>query len=524
MGRLSSEAKEFVDAEIRSNRALNYRLLAQKVARRYGIKVSKTTISKRAKALKIQFRRGRKRLIPVGKKPARSIFLDCAGAFFLKGAELEMGLLATVNQLLATSIESAKAQNALKLARQINALLLYAPIFNLETRQGIADYKHRGLLYLSEQKGLPNQEEITQYLKFLVDQKLLLFTIKEVAKACTETLFMQIDFANQIFYLDAQLRTVWPNPKIPLYFSATLNKTKSYIKRIFQSPSLQRPLILQVSPGYTFLPSEMFNLIQCLEKASSDEPISRIVVVDKSGELLRVWQNVKPGQKCFFIAPLSPWQYARLEGTKIVQGFRQYHIGPEKEIMSVADAEVNLFNPQLNKNIRLRAALVRRKEERLALITNISRREERYIRKIAEQYFSRWPEGKVETYYDLLEEAHKEALGRSRSRACLTPFLAIGYSQRPEDAFRLFLEHLHSYAKTHFFPLEYEAETLKSMTEKFYKQSGYLKIKRDCWEIILRPFGQQKLQKDLQIACARFNQMDIEFPDRRRLRIYLQSK
>lgn len=521
--KVSAEIKGFIEAQVRGSAALKYGELAEAIARKYGVRLSHSTISRSVRALKLKRPRGRKRIAPVEKRPARSIFLDCAGSFFLKGAELDMGLLAAMSRLLKTRSESAQARKALRLAQQINAILLYAPIFELRIAQDIAQYNQKGLHYLTEQKGIPGQEEIAQYLPFLADQKLLLPIIKEVAKLCTEALSVRIDFNKQTFYLDAQGRTVWPNSKVPQYFSATLNKTKRYIKDVFQSPSAQRPLILQVSPGYTFLPSEMFNLIQCFEKAP-DESISRIVVMDKAGESLSFWENVKPHQKCLFIVPLSPWQYGRLEGTKIVQGFRQYCLGPEKEIMSVADAEINLFNPQLGKNIRLRAALVRRKEERLALITNISRREERYIRKIAEQYFSRWPEEKVKTYYDLLEEAQEEVLGRSRSETQVTPLLTVGYRERPEDIFRLFLEHLHNYAKTHFFPSEYEAETLKSMTEKFYKQSGYLKIKQHSREIILRSFGQQKLQKDAQIACAKFNQMGIESPDRKRLRIYLQRK
>ena len=520
--KLTPEIREFIDGQIKGSKALNYTRLKKVIAQRYGVHISKATISKRAKALKIEFRRGRKRLAPVGKKPARSIFLDCAGAFFLKGAELEMGFLSTMNRLLSTSTESAKARKALKLAQQINALLLYAPIFELKTAEDLAGYHRRGLLYLTEQNELPSQNEIDQYLQFLSEQKLLLPIIKEAARVCAQALSVRINFAGQTFYLDAQGRTVWPSAtKIPRCFNTTLNKANGYIKDIFQSPSPQRPLILQASPGYTFLPTEMFNLIQCLEQAH-DEPVSRIVVIGKDSENLAFWENLKAPRRCFFLAPLSPWQYARLQGTKIVCDFRQYHIGPEKEVMAVADARINLFNPQLNRNISLRAALVRRKEERLALITNISRREERYIRKIAEWYFTRWPDKKAKTYFDLLEEAHQEMLMRGRSQAPLAPFIMTGYSQRPQDAFRLFLEHLHCYAQSRFFSSEYDKETLVSMREKFYRQGGYLKIKQESWEIFLRPFSPKKMQDTAVLACQKFNQSDLKFPEKRRLRIYLQ--
>ncbi len=332
---------------------------------------------------------------------------------------------------------------------------------------------------------------------------------------------MRISFAGQTFYMDAQSRTIWPSPNIPQYFSTTINKTKGYVKDVFQSPSAQQPLILQTCPGYTFLPPEMFHLIECFEKAE-EKAISEIAVVDKSGNVLGSWQDIKPGHKCYFIAPLTPWQYARLQGTQIVKDFQQYHIGREKEIMSVADAQINLFNPQPSGNIEVRAALVKRKEESLALITNISRQQERYIRKIAEQYFSRWPDAKIKTYYDLLEEAHEEAPTRSRSQANVTPLSIASYGQKPEEAFRHFLEHLHHYALSHFFPPEHKGEDLTSMCEKFYRQSGYLKVKQHSWEVILRPFSQKELQKSAQIACQKFNQSGLKFPSQENLRIYLQ--
>lgn len=519
--KVTLEIKGFIEAQVRASAALKYGELAQAIKSKYGVRLSPSTISRTVRALKLKRPRGRKRIAPIEKRPARSIFLECAGSFFLKGAELETGLLPAMSRLLKTRSESARATKALNLAQQINAVLLYAPIFELKTAQDIAGYNRRGLLYLTGQKDIPSQESIAQYLRFLVDQKLLLPMIKEVAKLCTVALSVRIDFSKQTFYLDGQCRTVWPNTKIPRFFSATLNKTKGYVKSVFQSPSPQRPLILQTSPGYTFLPTEMFNLIQCFEQAAA-EPISRIVIADKSGETLDSWQNVRPRRKCFFIALLSPWQYARLQGTRIVRGFRQYFIGPEKEAMAVADAEINLFNSQLSKNVGLRAALVRRKEERLVLITNISRHEERYIRKIAEQYFWRWPAGKkVETYYDLLDEAQGEALVRSHGHAELSPLSAMSYRQRPEDAFRLFLEHLHRYAVSRFFPSEYETESLKSMREKFYRQEGFLKIKQDCHEIFLRPFSEEKLQKDARTACRRFNQSRVTSPSQKHLCIYL---
>ncbi len=534
MTKVTAEIREFIQTQLKGVKAPSYSGLAQAIKQRYGVELSKATLSKRAKTLGVGFRRGRRRLAPVGKQPAHSVFLDCAGAFFLKGAELEMGLLTALNRLLSTSTESEQAKKALKLAQRINATLLYGPIFGLKAADDIAGYQRRGLLYLTGQKdlttprlrqaGLPSQQEISQYLQFLGGRKMLRLLIKEALKACAGALFLAIDFAGQTLYLDAQARTVWADfKKIPRDFGTTLNKATSYVRDVFESPSPRRPLVLQNLPGYTFLPTEFFNLIDCLEQAH-EQPISRIVAMDKSGAGLKFWQDLKPPRKCLFLAPLSPWQYARLSGSKIVRDFRQYRIGPQREEMAVADADVNLVNSQLRKNIRVRAALIRRKEERLALITNISRRQERYIRRIAELYFRRWPAEKLKTFFDILEEAHEQQLGHPKDKGGTTPLAAIDYDKRPQEGFRLFLEELHRYARVRFFPSEYAEKDLQSMWQAFYRQSGYLKLGQDSCEIILQPFSQKKLQKDAQEACRRFNQSGLDFPAGKRLRISLQSR
>lgn len=514
--RLTAEAKAFIDREMQSNPELNYDQLLPTIKHRFKLNISKATLTKRAKALRIKFQRGRKNH-NLPERPNRALFLDGAGGFFLKGAELEMGLLAAINQLLKTGSESRRAQKALRLAQQINALLLYAPLFGLTTAEDIVDYRQPGLLYLCGQTELPSLNEIEQYLRFLVDQKLLPNIIKEVTKTQAEISFVQIDIAEQTFYLDAQLRTVWPNPNIPPTFSATVYKIKSCLESIFAAPDPAQPLILQTSPGYTVLPPEMFSLIAWLERTSS-RSLAQISLMSKSGTLFSWGQNIQPKPKGYFIAPLSPWQYAQLKGMQIIQDFQDYRLGPEQESVAIAEAQVNLYNAQANENVKVRVAMVKRGSENLALITNISRGQQRYIRQIAEIYFARWPGRPVPTYYDLLEQAHAQALERpAPADFNLTPFLTGSYGQKPEDVFGLFLELLHRYALNHFFPPQYQAESLLSMANKFYQHNGYLRDKRDMAIVALQPFSDSALAKAAQAASQKFNQSGIKTSAGKRL-------
>lgn len=521
--KLNPEIREFIDSNLKNRQYLTYLELIAAVRQKYGVEVSKATISKRARDAGISLSRGRKGMIAGGRKPAHSIFLKAAGSFFLKAAELEMGLLAAVNRVLRTNTESRQARKALKLAQQINAFLLYSPFFELKAFSTIPLSQSRELHYLTEQKNIPPQQEVAQYGQFLASQGLLPLMVKEVKKTSTEALCICLEYAGQTFYIDAQLRSVWANPKIPHSFCATLNKANSYVENTFLFPNTSRPLILQAAPGYTFLPPEMLGLLRCFEQAPK-EPIAKVLIMDKSAETLGSWHNLKPPQRCYFIAPLSPWQAEKLQSVKMIKDYQTLRIGVNRETMAVGDAWVELVDTQLSKNIRVRAALIKGKEQRLVLITNISPQQERYIKKIAELYFSRWPQEELKNYYDLLEEAHREVQVRSKSKLpSIESASALSYRQKPQETFWLFAEQLHRYCLGHFFPTEYSQESLPSMAQKFYKQSGYLKIKRTCWEVTLSPFDQKKLQQSAQIACQKINQSGIKISHQKDFRIYLQT-
>ncbi|MFC1699598.1 hypothetical protein ACFL1I_06560 [Candidatus Omnitrophota bacterium] len=490
MGRLTEEARGYLDdrlkeAELKGRGPVRYDQLRLAVRQKFGLDISKATISKRAKVLGMRIQRGRKRTSTRLKTPSHSLSLDYAGGFFLKGAELMTGLLGTINHLLEANTDSHRAKKALNLARKINAILLYAPLFGYKQAEEITDFPRRELCYLAGVKQLPDKKEIAQYLEFLKETNLLLYINKEVMKNSQQAAFLRIDFNGKAFYLDAQTHTVWPSPKIPQSFSTTLSEARSYVNNVFLSPSAQRPLILQACPGYNTLPEEMWKLMRCFEH-SAETPITRIAIEDGSGKELAVWRNIKHRTKCYFLAPLSPWQYTQLRGIQMVREFQPAKLGPEQESVSIAEANVNLTNTQLSENIIVRIVLIKRKQERLALITNIHSKEERYIRRIAELYFWRWPDTKAKHFYDLLEVAHQEMLERKKAQKfepSQSP-LALRPAKDPFAGFKLLLGHLHHHALNSFFSARFSHNDLTAATDQFYRYPGYIRRTRRLTEII----------------------------------------
>lgn len=522
--KITEEIAGYIDAGLTAQRARSYEQMAAEVAEKFGISISKATISKRAKRLNLDIKRGRKKMRAEKKKhPAHSLFFDCAGSVFLKGADLESGLLSSVNQIFKPRKATPQAQKVLKLAQKINALLIYAPIFGLESARQIAGYHRRGLKCVSGENVMPSSKDIEQYLQYLKAKKLLPSINKEVTKYCAQVLAIGIDFKGQMAYLDPQNRTVWANTKIPARFSATLNTAIRYINETFWRSSIKNPLILQTAPGYTFLPPEMFSLMRCLDR-SKIEPIGRIAILDEEGKEHASWSNIKMPKKGYFIFPLTPWQYERMGHPKITHEYKLYHIGPRKEPIEVADAQIALTDTQLSETINLRAALVKRKDENICLVTNILYHDERYIRKIADAFFYRWPGEKTRTFYDIMEEAHEEMEKRGNKKLDLTTLLAKNVQAQQPQAFQSYLEYLNWYAKRRYFPSEFEGKSLAYMSETIYRQGGYLRTKKDAWEIFLSPFDDEGVQKACKFACDYFNKCGLMLHTGKYIRIYLMDK
>lgn len=521
--KITSAIEAYIDSLLKAESHKKYEQIVEAVKEKFTISVSKASISKRAKALHLGLKRGRKRIPKADKmRPSHSMYLTQAGAYFLKAAELESGLLSSINQIFNVKTDNPQTRKVIRLAKRINALLLYAPLYGLTSAGDIAALGRRELRCIAEEDVIPSELEITQYINYLASNELLLPINKEVMKSCQGMLYVQVDFANTSFYLDGQGRTVWGNTKIPANYSTTLYKAIGYVNSLVRGCSIKSPLILQTAPGYTFLPTEAFNLIRCLDRAKF-EAIPQLAIASSDGVQLAEWKNIKMGKKGYFIFPLTPWQYERLINTKVIHDYKPYRIGYNKEPMEVADAQISLFDTQSSENIKVRAALIKRKGESLALVTNISRHDERYIRKIADMYFYRWPDEKVKTFYDIMEEAHEEMGMRSLKRANMQTLLDGSEHLPAQEVFARYLEYLHSYTKFRFFSSEVEQFTFKEMREKIYSHAGFLKEKRNSREIILTPFSDENLQNSCKIACQKFNQCGVKLHNTKELRIYLQD-
>jgi len=89
--------------------------------------------------------------------------------------------------------------------------------------------------------------------------------------------------------------------------------------------------------------------------------------------------------------------------------------------------------------------------------------------------------------------------------------------------FKIMLNNMHIYARDHYFSEEYHNKEFETMCDLFYRQEGYIKVTKDCYDVILSDYDDSKLQKEAELACARFNERDIRTEDSRKLRINMES-
>jgi len=222
---------------------------------------------------------------------------------------------------------------------------------------------------------------------------------EQLAKCYLEALCVQIELKDgSYFYIDGHSKHVWSSKNIPKAFFTTLKRAEKGLHQYFLNSSKGHPLILLTCPGDSHLTKEMFNLIESFENAVGKE-IIKVSIFDREGLSLAMFNEFERRKK-YFITLLRKNQYKGEEDFKIKKEFKPLKTekkknGEKKVIEWVAEAEKELRDRETKKKLTVRVALVKKpvkgREKLIAIITNITEKEEPDIARIARRYFSRWP-------------------------------------------------------------------------------------------------------------------------------------
>jgi hypothetical protein len=143
----------------------------------------------------------------------------------------------------------------------------------------------------------------------------------------------------------------------------------------------------------------MFNLIESFENAVGKE-IVKVSIFDREGLSLALFDEFESRKnKKYFITLLRSNQYKGVEDFEIVEDFKPFkkekRNGETKVTQWVADARKELKDKDTKKKLTVRVALVKKpvkgREKLIAIITNLTEKEEPDIARITRLYFDRWP-------------------------------------------------------------------------------------------------------------------------------------
>ncbi|MFC1805152.1 cell envelope integrity protein TolA [Candidatus Omnitrophota bacterium] len=316
------------------------------------------------------------------------------------------------------------------------------------------------------------------------------------------------------FYMDGQLRTVWSIPQIPYSFSATTYNIKNYIYKYFQQ---NKPIILFAVPESEIPVKEFFNLMSSME--SQKNRVSKLTLYGpKLGELETV--RVRESFKRHFVFGLWPWQFSQYRTVKSIGPFQPYYFEPLEENFYIAEAEIELWQPEINQRITLRGCAMKRKpgeKIRFVILSNFSGREFNLV-ELVNLYLSRWPN---------LEE------GLEDFRRKIELFTYTGSSQSVVSAsslvldreaagdinriFEYYLNALDLYVRQQFLPIGLEGKSIGTMKEQLYSLPGTLKRRKDSFLMTLQPPPEAPYAQALKYACRRVNESDIRLYDDKRL-------
>lgn len=450
--------------------------------------------------------------------------IENLGFFFLKLAEWQV----SQSSILAETIKPYLTNYELQDLKAKSEILLFLVALGLNDLEAIRRYDNKDIWALNQINQKHSPESLVKFIQDFKSLKSLSLTLSMVAsQAQAEVNFIKITLAdNTALFLDSQLKTIWQDSDIPLAFSTTINKSRSYVDDIFQD-NVQSVNIF-TAPGYFAFSPVFYELIYACEDLP-EKRMLRLTFHNQHKNEIGVSLKL-PAAKRFFIMGIWPWQEetSRIiqEDVRIVKSF--YLEDWEKEIY-YSEIRANLPQYKLFQGLKIRAALIRDTGlswPRMGIITNFP--DERPIPEIISEYLLRWP-NLDEGYQDFLKKSEKSMFMPSKPLSLQKPGASdesnvYTLSSIKVDLWQnlsLIVNNLSSFCQRYFFPAGYENMDFSTMKQRFYSLPGRLKMQNNRLFITLSLPPGYAFQKDLLYAVRRVNENDCTSPSGQKIQFKL---
>ncbi|MFA5411597.1 MAG: helix-turn-helix domain-containing protein [Candidatus Omnitrophota bacterium] len=428
---------------------------------------------------------------------------DGLGAIMLKAADYLIGGSSAFTEIIQARLKSAEPDFLAK-----NEALIYASLFDIS--ESAAAKPDCGLWPLINYR--LNSQDISSYLNRLQEAKGLdaeMFRV--ISNIIQEVRGILVSLAQgNVLYLDGQMHTVWSTTHIAYAFSTTIYNANNYINKYFQDDAV---CVLFMAPGYDIPTKEFFEFI--LSFGSERNGLSRMTLYDNKFEELKTI-HFNQSKKRLFAFGLWPWQFGQYRKVKMFSDFCPFYLEPLKKELFIAEGEIELLQPNINKAIALRACALKtslKEKIRLVVLNNIPV-QQAPAAEVINLYLSRWP-NLEEGFEDFSRKIERFTYTANSQRFFTSDNLSLT-KESPGDIKSLFtgyLQALDSYVRWHFLPSGYEDQGFPTVKERFYGLRALLERKKGFLLATFKPPANYAFLKDLGYACHRLNEREIKFPD-----------
>lgn len=429
--------------------------------------------------------------------------MPCTGAILLKAVDYLFGGGLQISEVIKNQLQREEKDLLAK-----TEALIYMSLFEVSEDKELTE-----LSALVNKK--ITQGTLMQYLNELQQLRQLPLDIYGIIS----NLFQEVRCVKAnlsegtIFYLDAQLHTVWSTPQIPDDFSTTIYNIKSYINKYFRE---DQPFILFSAPGYDMPTKEFFDFILGLD--AQEKSLAKLILYDQKFEEIEAIL-LEQGKRYSFIFGLWPWQFGQFRRVRLGGEFRPFYFEPLKKDFYLAEVEIELLQPTINKRVIFKGCALKtnpNEKTRLIILSNSSG--QRTIEELAGLYLKHWP-NLEETFQDFSRKIEFFTYTVASQRFFSPEVLNLGEETSQDIRLLLdnYLKALDLYVRWHFLPTGYKDSDFPTINERFYSLNARFQREKDHILVTFQPPSGYPFLNDLKYACCRVSEREIFDSDGKRL-------
>ena len=481
---------------------LSCRGLSSLIQERFQVKVSKSSVNSVIKGTGLS--------MPIGRRPRPKrgiVEAEGLGAILLKAADYLLGGSELITKYLQDKLLSEEMDIPSSLE-----YLKYSQLFDL---QSTCKTNYSIGLWPLIGKKIP-QKKLNAYLSDIQQLSPLLAELVQIMNSVMQEIrCVKINFSDDsACFIDGQGYTVWANQYIPYNFSTTISDIRSYVTKFLQG---DQPFVFYMPPGSDSPGKEFFDFL--LNFISPSKRITNLGFYDmrlKQTDILSVGESKKRS----LIFGLWPWQYVAYRKIKILSDFKNFYFEPLRKDFFLADAEVQLLQPNTNQSVILRGCALKTSYNdkiRVIVLSNITP-EEASIEDLARHYLNKWP-NLEETFQDFSckQELFSYTLASGYHFSWASLDLDSDALQNSMAFFSYYLKILDLYVKWHFLPFGFEKRDFATIKQQFYGLKCRFKKQKDLIYISFLPPENYSFQKELTYLCNRLNEKAIHVFNGKRL-------